>query len=209
VLASSAIPFFFPPVKIHGIFYGDGCVRMHAPLSPAIHLGAQRIVAIGVHPSLAAEPPESTRAPRREWLPPSEIAGVLLNAVFLDAIEEDVERLQRINRTVAFIPPELRGTSSQPLRPIPALVLRPSQDLGTLAADQYGRFPRMLRYLLNKGIGATGETGADLLSYLAFEPEYVGRLMDLGHADTLRRRNEIEAFLLPDAAPAARRRAGV
>jgi NTE family protein len=199
VLASSAIPIFFPPVNIRGLFYGDGCVRMHAPLSPAIHLGADRLVAIGVQSAPPVELPfDRARAPRREWLPPSEIAGVLLNAVFLDALEADVERLERINRTVAFIPPEQRGTPSQPLRAIPTLVLRPSQDLGTLAADQYARFPRMLRYLL-KGIGATGETGSDLLSYLAFEPEYVGRLIDLGHADTMRRRAEIEAFLAPVA----------
>jgi NTE family protein len=205
VLASSAIPIFFPPVKINGIFYGDGCVRMHAPLSPAIHLGADRILAIGVQSAPAVElPVDRTRAPRREWLPPSEIAGVLLNAVFLDALEADVERLERVNRTVAFIPPDHRGTPLQPLRAVPTLVLRPSQDLGSLAADQYGKFPRMLRYLL-KGIGATGETGADLLSYLAFEPEYVGRLMDLGYGDTIRRRAEVEAFVATGAEPTRRR----
>jgi NTE family protein len=195
VLASSAIPIFFPPVKIKGLFYGDGCVRMHAPLSPAIHLGADRIVAVGVQSPPPIElPVEHTRALRRDWLPPSEIVGVLLNAVFLDALEADVERLERVNRTVAFIHPEHHGTQSQPLRAIPTLVLRPTQDLGTLAADQYSRFPRMLRYLL-KGIGATGETGSDLLSYLAFEPEYVGRLIQLGYSDTMRRRSEVEAFL--------------
>jgi NTE family protein len=208
VLASSAIPIFFPPVRIQGQFYGDGCVRMHAPLSPAIHLGADRILAIGVQSAPAVEqPPERARGPRRDWLPPSEIAGVLLNAVFLDALEADVERLDRVNRTVAFIPPDHHGTPSQPLRAVPALVLRPSQDLGTLAADQYSRFPRMLRYLL-KGIGATGETGSDLLSYLAFEPEYVGRLMDLGYADTMRRRVEIEAFLEPEKLPVTQLQAG-
>ncbi len=197
VLASSAIPIFFPPVKIKGLYYGDGCVRMHAPLSPAIHLGADRILAIGVQAPPPIEfPPDRSRAPRREWLPPSEIVGVLLNAVFLDALEADVERLERINRTVAFIPPDHHGTELQPLRAVPTLVLRPSQDLGTLAADQYWRFPRMLRYLL-RGIGATGETGSDLLSYLAFEPEYVGRLMELGYADTMRQRIEVEAFLEP------------
>jgi NTE family protein len=199
VLASAAIPIFFPPVRIKGLFYGDGCVRMSAPLSPAIHLGAQRIVAIGVQNIPPVDlPPERARAARRDFLAPSEIAGVLLNAVFLDSIEADVERLERVNRTIDFIPPEQRGTASQPLRSVPTLVLRPSQDLGTLAADQYHRFPRMLRYLL-KGIGATGETGSDLLSYLAFEPEYVNRLMDLGYADTMRRRVEVEAFLEPDA----------
>jgi NTE family protein len=198
VLASAAIPVFFPPVKIKGLFYGDGCVRMHAPLSPAIHLGADRVLAVGVQSMPPVELPlERTRAPRRDWLPPSEIVGVLLNAVFLDALEADVERLERVNRTVAFIHPDHHGTESQPLRAVPTLVLRPSQDLGTLAADQYSRFPRMLRYLL-KGIGATGETGSDLLSYLAFEPEYVGRLMKLGYEDTMRRRTEVEAFLEPD-----------
>jgi NTE family protein len=199
ILASAAIPIFFPPVRIKGLFYGDGCVRMNSPLSPAIHLGAARIIAVGVQNVPPVDlAPDRARAARRDHLAPSEIAGVLLNAVFLDSLESDVERLERVNRTLDFIPPEQRGTASQPLRSIPTLVLRPSQDLGTLAADQYHRFPRMLRYLL-KGIGATGETGSDLLSYLAFEPEYVNRLMDLGHADTMRRRLEIEAFLDPDA----------
>ncbi|HTT71449.1 MAG TPA: patatin-like phospholipase family protein [Anaeromyxobacteraceae bacterium] len=194
ILASAAIPIFFPPVRIRGLYYGDGCVRMHAPLSPAIHLGSDRILAIGVQTTHADRRTHRASAPHREWLPPSEIAGVLMNAVFLDALEADVERLERVNRTVSLLPPEQRGTASQPLRTIPILVLRPSLDLGTLAADQYLRFPRMLRYLL-KGIGATGETGSDLLSYLAFEPDYVGRLMDLGYADTLRRRAAVEAFL--------------
>lgn len=203
VLASAAIPIFFPPVRIRGQFYGDGCVRMHAPLSPAIHLGADRVVAIGVQPLAPVQLPHQRRGPRPEWLPPSEIAGVLLNAVFLDALEADVERLERVNRTVALLPEEQRGTPAQPLRPVPTLVLRPSQDPGLLAADQYGRFPRMLRYLL-KGIGATGATGADLLSYLAFEPEFVSRLIELGYADTHRRRAEIVTFLAGSAPPLGR-----
>jgi NTE family protein len=111
-----------------------------------------------------------------------------------------------VNHTIQFIPPDQRGTTSQPLRSVPALVLRPTQDLGALASDQYFRFPRMLRYLL-KGIGATGETGSDLLSYLAFEPEYVNRLLDLGYADTMRRRAEVEAFMAPEPADLARGRA--
>ncbi len=198
VLASAAIPIFFPPVRIHGLFYGDGCVRMTAPLSPAIHLGADRILALGVQSLPPVElPPEHGRAPRRDWLPPSEIVGILLNSVFLDSLEADVERLERVNHTLRFVPPGDHGTAHLPLRSIPTLVLRPSQDLGTLAADQYRRVPRMLRYLL-KGIGATGETGSDLLSYLAFEPEYVGRLFELGYADTMRHRVEVEAFLAPD-----------
>jgi NTE family protein len=191
VMASAAIPIFFPPVRIRGAFYGDGCVRMTAPLSPAIHMGAERLVAISVR---AGQPEDQgPRRQRRETLAPSEIAGVLMNAVFLDSVEADVERLESINRTLALIPPEGRR-AALPLRPVPVLLLKPSQDLGMLAQDQHKRFPRMLRYLL-RGIGANANNGSDLLSYLAFEPVYVSRLFELGYQDTLARRKEIEAFL--------------
>ncbi len=205
VMASAAIPVFFPPVRIGGSFYGDGCVRMHYPMSPAIHLGAERIVAVSqrwLRPgeeTAAREAREKTAA-----MPLSEIAGVLLNAVFLDSLDSDLERLERINKTLALVPRERLRNGEVDVRTIPALVLRPSQDLGKLAGDQYRRFPKMLRYLL-KGIGATGSSGEDLLSYLAFEPVYVKRVMDLGHADTLARREEIVEFL--GGAPAQRQRA--
>jgi NTE family protein len=194
VMASAAIPLFFPPVKIERTFFGDGCVRMIYPMSPAIHLGADRIVAISVrHLRAPAETARAEADATEDVLPISEIAGVLLNAVFLDSLDSDLERLVRINKTIGLIPRDRLSRVDLDLRPIPALVLRPSQDLGKLAADEYHRFPSMLRYLL-KGIGATGHAGEDLLSYLAFEPIYVQRLMDLGYADTLARRAEIEEF---------------
>jgi NTE family protein len=195
VMASAAIPVFFPPVRIGGTFYGDGCVRMNYPLSPALHLGADRILAIGVrHHRPPAEPSTAEEAERAKRLPVSEIAGVLMNAVFLDSLDSDAERLWRTNRTLSLVPAErLRGGDTD-LRIVPALLLRPSQDLGRLAADEYGRFPAMLRYLL-QGIGATGQAGEDLLSYLAFEPVYIRRVMELGYSDTLARRAELEAFL--------------
>ncbi len=196
VMASASIPVFFPPIRIGGNYYGDGCVRMPYPMSPAIHLGADRILAISVR---YLRPPGDVRAPepngrRADWMPVSEIAGVLLNAVFLDSIDSDFERMERINRTLAAVPRERLGRLGLDVRPISALVLRPSQDLSLMAADEYGRFPGMLRYLL-KNIGATGTTGEDLLSYLAFEPVYIKRAMELGFADTMARRDEIEAFL--------------
>jgi NTE family protein len=126
---------------------------------------------------------------RREALPPSQIAGTLLNAVFLETIEADVERLEMVNGLVDRMPEDRRGT----LRVIPTMVLRPSRDLGQLAGDQYRRFPRFLRYVLS-GIGARADSGSDLLSYLAFEPVYVGRLLELGYEDTLARRTELEEF---------------
>lgn len=199
IMASAAIPVFFPPVPLGGSFYGDGCVRMHYPMSPAIHLGADRIVAVSQRwlrpPSETAD--REARA-KTAAMPMSEIAGVLLNAVFLDSLDSDLERLDRVNRTLALIPRERLRNGELDLRPIPALVLRPSQDLGAMAEDQYRRFPSTLRYLL-KGIGATGAAGEDLLSYLAFEPVYVNRLMDLGYEDTLARKDEIAEFLQPES----------
>jgi NTE family protein len=205
IMASAAIPVFFPPVPIGGSFYGDGCVRMAYPMSPAIHLGADRIVAVSQR--WLRSPSETAEREAREKttaVPLSEIAGVLLNAVFLDSLDSDLERLERMNRTLALVPRERLRNGELEVRPIPALVLRPSQDLGKLAGDQYRRFPKMLRYLL-KGIGATGAAGEDLLSYLAFEPVYVNRVMDLGYADTLARRDEIAEFL--GAEPTQRQRA--
>jgi NTE family protein len=185
-------------VRIRGVYFGDGCVRLLSPLSPAIHLGAERLLAVGVRHRAAG--PSVPRNRARSALPVSQIAGLLLNAVFLDSLEEDVEQLERMNRTLACVPPSRRGDLGEPLRPIPILALRPSRDLGELARDQYRRFPGLLRYLL-KGIGGAAEESADLLSYLAFEPVYVGRCQELGHADTMARRRDIEVFL--GAKPAA------
>jgi NTE family protein len=204
VMASAAIPVFFPPVALDGTFYGDGCVRMSYPMSPAIHLGAERILAVSVrHLRSATETAQRELREKADHMPVSEIAGVLLNAVFLDSVDSDFERLDRVNRTLALVPRDRLEKAE--MRPIPALVLRPSEDLGKPAADEYVRFPRMLRYLL-KGIGAAGHSGEDLLSYLAFEPNYVRRVMDLGYEDTMARRDEVADFL-GGSSPTARKQA--
>jgi NTE family protein len=206
VMASAAIPVFFPPVALDGSFYGDGCVRMNYPMSPAIHLGAERIVAVSVrHLRAPSETAEREVRSKTSHLPLSEIAGVLLNSVFLDSLDSDVERLERMNKTLALVPRDKLSRSDLDVRPIPALLLRPSRDLGRLAADEYERFPAMLRYLL-KGIGASGQAGEDLLSYLAFEPIYIQRVMDLGFADTIARRDEVEEFFFGSTARSAQAR---
>jgi NTE family protein len=201
VMASAAIPVFFPPVRVGEQFYGDGCVRMIYPMSPAIHLGARRIVTISVRPApgaATAPPPAAT-----DGLALSQIAGVLLNAVFLDSLDVDLERLQRVNRTLGHLPPAALASPELDLHEIPVLALRPSVDLGALAADEYHRFPGMLRYFL-KGLGATEDSGSDLLSYLAFEPVYVTRAMELGYTDTMERRDEVQAFLRGEITPPTR-----
>jgi NTE family protein len=195
VMASAAIPIFFPPVSIDGKLFGDGGVRMTTPISPVIHLGADKIITIGIRYSRTREQTLAlNRETHAEHVSVAQIGGVLLNALFLDSLDNDLERLYRINRTLSFIPEETRHKNPDFLRPIPALSLRPSQDLGRLAADEYERFPTMLRHLL-RGIGAAGESGWDLLSYLAFQPGYIGKLIELGYADTRARQKEIEAFI--------------
>jgi NTE family protein len=197
VMASAAIPVFFPPAAVGGAFYGDGCIRLTAPLSPAIHLGADRVLAIGVrYPRSAEEVGAINHRAAAEPPTLSQIGGVLLNAVFLDSLDSDLERMERINGTLSAMPAEQRRRLRQPLRHIPVMALRPSRDLGRLGADRYARLPLALRHLL-RGIGATGEGGWDLLSYLAFEPTYVGRLLELGYDDARAHRAELEAFLEP------------
>jgi len=180
VMASAAIPMFFPPVSIDGKLFGDGGVRMTTPISPAIHLGADKIIAIGIRYFRSPETSIAlNRDTRAERVSVAQIAGVLLNSLFLDSLDNDLERLQRINRTLGFVPEEARRRNPDFPRRIPALSLRPSRDLGRLAADQYDSFPVTIRYLL-RGIGATSDSGWDLLSYVAFQPGYVGQLIQLG-----------------------------
>jgi NTE family protein len=199
VLASAAIPVFFPPVRVGGSHYGDGCIRLSAPLSPAIHLGADRILAIGIRYSRSQE---TTVKLNEDVYPESlslvNIVGVLLNAVFLDSLEADLERLERINRTIQLLDQERRGSHPDQLRHIPILAIKPSRDLGSLASEQFQRFPRALRHLL-RGLGASDDAGWDLLSYLAFDSAYTGRLLSLGYDDAVARRDEISRFLAGDA----------
>ena len=194
VLASASIPILFEPVPLEGAFYGDGSVRLRAPLSPAIHMGSDKILTIGIR----YERPDSAALDRHEHSKMKsvslvEIAGVMMNGAFMDGLESDIERLQRVNRTVSLIPKEKWEGLDAPLREVPILVIKPSQDLGQLAADQFDKFPILIRHLL-KGIGASREKGADLLSYLAFDASYTKLLLELGHADTMKRREEIIQF---------------
>ncbi len=189
VMASAAIPIIFPAVKLEDGFYGDGSVRQIAPLAPAVHLGAGKLIAI------------SMRAPRQRWAPSvpvgdypaaAEVMSLLLNSVFLDYLDVDVERLERVNELVAGLPPG--HTTPTRLRKVNALLLRPSRDLGQLARGLEVKLPRAVR-LVVEGIGGRRQRASDLLSYLLFEPEYTEALMDLGYSDAQDRWAAIEAFL--------------
>ena len=195
VMASSAIPVFFPPSSIDGALYGDGCIRLTSPLSPAVHLGAEKIIAIGIRYVRSGEQTlEINQTMKRDDLSIAEIGGVLLNAVFLDSLENDAERMERINLTMSLFTDEQRKKHEAQLRPIPLLMLRPSQDLGQLARGTLKEFPTMIRFLL-RGVGAKEDKGWDLLSYLAFEKAYTGQLIELGYTDTIRKKDAILKFM--------------
>lgn len=186
IMASSAIPLFFPPAQVQGRFYGDGCLRNTAPLSPAVHLGAEKLFVIGVRRTrdidLATAP----------VLMPSlgRVLSVLINAIFMDAVEVDIERLRIINQTVAQL--KQAGVPT-PFRPIEALYIHPSEGLSDIAQAREDDLPKVIRFLM-AGLG-TPEEAAEILSYLLFEPGYCGALVDLGYRDTQARKSEIEAFL--------------
>jgi NTE family protein len=201
LLASSAIPFVFPaaelPIGTGGAgdrleWFGDGSMRQTAPMSPAIHLGAQRLVVIGAG---RMHDPPGRRVENSGYPSLAQIAGHTLSGIFLDALSVDVERLQRINRTLSLLSDEARLAT--PLRPIEALVIAPSQRLDDIAARHVGDLPAPVRGLL-RAVGVSGSgrqaQGAALASYLLFESGYTRELMALGAADVLARKDEVMRF---------------
>lgn len=191
LMASSALPFLFAAEKIHREYFGDGSMRQVAPLSPAIHLGAERLLVVGLRPEAAAP---AARPDGGEYPPLAQIAGHVLSSIFLDSLEADLERLQRINRTIRLIPPAQRHQTEFGLREVRALVVAPSQDPERIAARHAHHLPRTVRFLL-RGVGVHNRYGANLVSYLLFEAPYCRELMALGYADAMMRRQEILDFL--------------
>jgi NTE family protein len=189
IMASVSLPFVFPPEVVDFDYYGDGSLRLTAPLSPAIHFGADRILIIGSRderpdpvPSLGRPAPFPTFG---------SIAGSALDILFNDNLREDIERAQRINRTVGLLPKPKRGET--PLRQVQVLTLQPSQDIRKIAKRHIGATPWTIRLLL-KGVGAWGH-GWQLPSYLLFEPGFCRELMRLGYRDALKRKAELATFL--------------
>lgn len=188
VMASSALPFVFPAVRIGSEWHGDGGIRLAAPLSSAVHLGATRIISMSTgyqRTSDEAATPSVTGYP-----PAAQILGQLVNAIFLDVIDEDVTRMERMNDMIRKMAPQDRGG----LKPIDLLVLRPSVDLGKLAGEFERYLPRKLK-LLVRALGAKETESPDFISLLMFIPSYTRRIIEIGEADVELRLDEIRAFL--------------
>jgi len=211
ICASAAIPIVFPPVPVglgsSTAYFGDGAMRMVNPLSPAIRLGASRVLAIGIRSASAAEnlmraelgeaETEGTDPEGALERPPlAQICGVFLNAIFLDHLDADVEHLERMNEMVRLMRGPVFNELADPMREVTPLVLSPSEDLAVVAKTLAHRLPTSIRYLLD-GLGTPDAQSADLTSYLLFDSAYTRQLIDIGYRDAGKRIAEIEDFLFP------------
>jgi NTE family protein len=192
LLASSALPMLFPAVRVGDEWFGDGGIRLTSPLSPALHLGATRILTV----STRHHAEHSARS--QPYPPPAQVLGVLYGSVFLDMVEEDISRLQTVNRLLR----ENRGLRRSGMRIVDILVMRPSRDLRALAGDFEARLPFFLRYL-TRGLGTRDTANQTLVSLLMFEQDYLRRLIEIGEGDAEQRADEIGEFLTRRTADAA------
>ena len=188
VMASAALPFFFPAIELAGQWFGDGGVRLHSPLAPAVHLGARKIIAV----STRAEVSRAVRSPLppADYPPPAQVLGVLFNSVFLDLLDQDALRLERINRLLAAG----SGETVEKLRPVDLLILRPSVELGEIASEYEPDLPKIFRFLTRR-LGTREARGSDVLSMLMFQCDFLTRIIELGEADAAARVDEIAAFV--------------
>jgi NTE family protein len=201
LMASAAIPMLFPAVRLGREFFGDGAVRQTAPISPALHLGASRVLVVGVSGNPLGMNPHPEAVQPQAGRPPTlaQIGGHLLNSTFIDNLESDIELLERINRMSRAIPAESRPHNLSS-KQVEVLVISPSRPLDEIAARHRREMPRAIRTFL-RGPGATRASGAGVLSYLLFEPGYCNELIELGYQDAMAKRADLQAFLGLETAP--------
>jgi len=192
LMASIAVPMIFPPVRIDGEFFGDGAMRQATPLSPAVHLGADRILVIGVRDEMA-DPATGPESPQ-PFPTFAMIAGYMLDTLFMDGLYSDIERLTRINELVDAVPADMRKGALKRMRPIDTMIIVPSQDLRQIAHRHRRELPTPVRALL-RGVGGHSAAGSRLLSFLLFEQAYTKELIQLGYNDAMKVREQLQAFV--------------
>lgn len=190
LMASAAIPLVFPSEKIRRHHLGDGSVHQLSPLSPAVHLGAEKIFIVGVD-----QPKEPLHALENNPHPPTTaaIAGHLLDSIFSDTLQSDIERMERVNHTLSLISDEEKRKESG-LKNIESYVINPSHNFNSIAVKYYDKLPMSIRLLL-RGIGINNDAESSLLSYLLFEKTYCKELINLGFNDALEQETQIREFL--------------
>lgn len=191
LLGSSAIPLIFPAVKIGSEYYGDGAIRQLTPISPAIHMGASRVFVIGVSEDRNANYKLQSAS---HYPTLAKITGHVFDSAFLDSMQADMERLERMNGIIKLIPDRVKTKDGMSLRPVEMLNISPSQSLDEIAARHADDLPRTIRYFLRHS-GATSTNAASIVSYLLFEKPYCRELIQLGYRDAMEREEEIRKFL--------------
>lgn len=185
LLASAAIPLVFPSVKIGDGFFGDGSIHQLSPLSPAIHLGADKILIIGVE-----QPKEDKYYGNSEFHPDSAtITGHLLDTIFTDSLNSDLERMTRVNATLEHSKEEKTG-----LKKVDSMLINPSRNFNKIASKHYHNMPPAIRFLL-RFAGVTKNSESALISYLMFEKPFTQELIQLGYEDGLEQIDSISEFL--------------
>ena len=190
LMASIAVPMIFPPVRIGNEYFGDGAMRQATPLSPAVHLGADRILVIGIRDETGEKVPDTPGDP------PSfaQIAGYMLDTLFMDGLYSDLERITRINEMLDSAPPEGDRRGGRPYRPIDTMLIVPSEDLRVIAHKHRAELPFAIRALL-RGVGGSNPGENRLLSFLLFEMAYTRELIDLGYRDAMKVKDELLDFV--------------
>ena len=183
LMASTAMPILFPATQINDAYFGDGSLRNYTPLSPAIKMGASKVMVIGVRCANAQDVPAPNTYPTF-----GRMSGLVLNSIILDSIDLDCERTFRINKTLSY----LRDDHASPLKPVDVLFMRPSQDIGKIAIEEFHVMPRTIQFLIG-GLGSK-EDASDLVSNLLFERSFTQKLISLGYEDARKRREDIQAF---------------
>ncbi len=192
VMASIAVPMIFPPVQIKGEYFGDGAMRQATPLSPAIHLGADRILVIGIRDETADPAPDESHP--QDFPSFAQIAGYMLDTLFMDGLYSDLERMTRFNELIDAVPEEHRGEEFKRMRPVDTMVILPSKDLRDIAHKHRKAMPFALRALL-RGIGGKGGSENRLVSFLLFEQAFTRELIELGYNDAMQMKDELKRFV--------------
>jgi len=198
LMASAAVPFVFPPVHIGGEYFGDGAMRQSRPLSPAIHLGAERLLVIGVRNEVPDEVPSLTQA--AEFPSFGQIGGYMLDTLFMDGLYSDLERISRINDLLDAVPNEQVVVGERRLRPIDTMLIVPSEDLRVIAEKHRRELPFAIRTLL-RGVGGNSPGENKLLSFLLFESAYTRELIHLGYRDAMAVKDQLLDFVTGKSVP--------
>jgi len=190
IMASIAVPMIFPPQLIGNEYYGDGAMRQATPMSPAVHLGADRILVVGIRDETGE------KEPAKAGPPPSfaQIAGYMLDTLFMDGLYSDLERITRINELIDSVPENERTGTLAKVRPIDTMLIVPSEDLREIAYRHRKELPVAIRALL-RGIGGKSPGENKLLSFLLFERAYTRELIALGYKDAMKVKDELLDFV--------------